>query len=144
VTDALLVRAPVGVTYRTLTDLDGWPLWHGGCATTRLPERTAGTDRHALALPLGRRSWRLALDVHGWRHDIGVRWDVRGAVELSAEWWLEQRAEGTVVHHVVHEVLTGRRAERRVRRHRRAVMLAMQAMKDHLELAVAVATGRVP
>jgi hypothetical protein len=144
VTDALLVRAPVGVTYRTLTDLDGWPLWHAGCASMRLPASDAGTDRHALALPFGRRRWRLALAVHGWRHDVGVRWDVRGDMVASTEWWLEQCGDGTVVHHIVHGAPSGRSEDRRVRQHRGAIMLAMQAMKDHLELAVAVATGRVP
>jgi hypothetical protein len=143
VTDALLVRAPVGVVYRTLTDLDGWPRWLDSCRSVRLPGDGAG-DHHAVALPDGRRAWRLAVTAHGWQHDAGVRWDVRGDVVLLAEWWLEGRTEGTVVHHVVHGTPHGRRAQRRVLRHRRVVMGAMQAMKDHLELAVALAAGRVP
>lgn len=153
-TDTILVRAPVGVVYRTLTDLDGWPRWLAGCRSVRIPTGEAqggeggsgapDADGHLLILPLGRRRWRLGVVVHSWRHDLGVRWDVRGDVGLAAEWWLEERREGTVVHHVVHGTPVGRRAERRVRRHRRAVMLALQAMKDHLELAVAVAAGRVP
>lgn len=160
-TDTILVRAPVGVVYRTLTDLDGWPRWLAGCRSVRVPSDAArggvgadgadgapdavsDADGHLLVLPLGRRRWRLGVAAHAWRHDLGVRWDVRGDVVLAAEWWLEERREGTVVHHVVHGTPVGRRAERRVRRHRRAVMLALQAMKDHLELAVAVAAGRVP
>ena len=150
-TESILVRAPVGVTYRTLTDLDAWPRWHSGCRSRRTA-RPAGTDAPgaadhvALVLPaprrgMRRRPWRLEVAVHGWRHDAGVRWDVRGDVELTAEWWLESCTEGTVVHHVVHEVV-GREA--RVVRHRQAMMHAMQAMKDHLELAVAVASGRIP
>jgi hypothetical protein len=147
VTDALLVRAPVGVVYRTLTDLDGWPCWLDGCRSVRLAgdeARGAPHDRHALTLPHGRRGWRIAVVAHGWRHDAGLRWDVRGDVVLTAEWWLEGRTEGTVVHHLVHGAPEGRRAERRVLQHRRAVMHALQGMKDHLELAVAVAAGRVP
>jgi uncharacterized protein YndB with AHSA1/START domain len=146
VTDALLVRAPVGVVYRALSDLDGWPRWLHGCRSVRLPgqpDEVCG-DRHVLTLPDGRRAWRLAVTAHSWRHDAGLRWDVRGDVVLDAEWWLEGRAEGTVVHHVVHGSPEGRRAARRVLRHRRVIILALQELKDHLELAVAVAAGRVP
>jgi uncharacterized protein YndB with AHSA1/START domain len=143
VTDAILVRAPVGVVYRTLTDLDGWSRWFDGSSSVRLDADEDVGDRHVLVLPDGRRRWRLAVDAHGWRHDLGVRWEVSGAVVLAAEWWLEQRHEGTVLHHVVHGRPVGRRAERRVRRHRRVMMGAMQAMKDHLELAVALASGRI-
>lgn len=146
----MLVRAPVGVVYRTLTDLDGWPRWLPGCRSVRLPDPSddahgpVGGDRHVLTLPDGRRAWRLAVTAHGWRHDAGLRWAVRGDVVLDAEWWLEGRTEGTVVHHIVHGSPEGRRAERRVLRHRRVIGLALQRMKDHLELAVAIATGRVP
>ena len=142
-TDAILVRAPVGVVYRTLTDLDGWPLWLARSRSVRLASDGTAGDRHALVLPDGRRRWRLAVTSHGWRHDLGVRWEVRGAVVLSAEWWLEQRPEGTVVHHLVHGQPVGRRAVQRVRRHRRVIMGTMQTMKDHLELAVALASGRI-
>jgi uncharacterized protein YndB with AHSA1/START domain len=153
VTDALLVRAPVGVVYRTLTDLDGWPRWLPGCRASRDMDgaRDVGQahqmDRHRLVIPLGLRRSRIRVESYGWRHDQGVRWEVSGTVRLSTEWWLEQRPEGTVVHHVVHPSATGtvgRRAARRALRHRRSMVLAMQAMKDHLELAVAVAAGRVP
>ena len=143
-TDAILVRAPVGVVYRALTDLDGWPQWLDGCRSARRATQDGPGDAHVLVLPYGRRRTRLAVTVDGWRHDHGVRWEVRGDVVLAAEWWLEARPEGTVVHHVVHGEPSGRRAVRRVRRHRRVMMLAMQALKDHLELAVAVAAGRVP
>jgi hypothetical protein len=73
-----------------------------------------------------------------------VQWEVSGDVVLSSEWWLEQRIEGTVVHHVVHGSPAGRRAVRRVRHHRHVLMAAMQDLKDHLELAVAIAAGRIP
>lgn len=150
-TESILVRAPVGVTYRTLTDLDAWPRWHSGCRSRRIAgpvgtDASGAADHVALALPAsrrrpGRRPWRLEVAVHGWRHDAGVRWDVRGDVELTAEWWIESCTEGTMVHHVVHEAV-GR--EVLVVRHRQAMMHAMQAMKDHLELAVALASGRIP
>lgn len=144
-TDAILVRAPAASVYRVLTDLDGWPRWHARCRTVRLPDdATRDGDGHAVRLPDGRRSWRIEVRAHGWRHDLGVRWEVRGAVALATEWWLEPVAEGTVVHHVVHASPAGRRDEARIARHRRAVGGAMQALKDHLELAVAIADGRLP
>lgn len=150
-TESILVRAPVAITYRTLTDLDAWPRWHSGCRSRRIA-RPVGTDAPetadhvALVLPdrhrgLRRRPSRLEVAVHGWRHDAGVRWDVRGDVELAVEWWLEPCIEGTLVHHVVHQAV-GR--EVRAVRHRQTMMYAMQAMKDHLELAVALASGRIP
>ena len=143
-TDAVLVRAPAAAVYRVLTDLDGWPRWLDGARSTRLAADGTDGDRHALALPDGRRRWRLAVRAHGWRHDLGVHWEVRGDVVLTAEWWLEPVREGTVVHHVVHGTPVGRRAERRVLRHRRVVGGAAQALKDHLELAVGLASGRLP
>ena len=142
-TDAILVRAPVGIVYRTLTDLDGWPRWLGRSSSRRLDAAGDDSDRHVLMLPDGRRRRRLVVDSHGWRHDLGVRWEVGGAVVLAVEWWLEERHEGTVVHHVVHGRPVGRRAERRVRAHRRVMMGVLQVMKDHLELAVALAGGRI-
>jgi len=145
VTDAILVRAPVGVVYRTLSDLDAWPVWHVGCRSTRLPAHPdrAG-DHHRLVLPLGRRSWSVDLVVDGWRHDDGLRWTLSRPFVATTEWWLEGRPEGTVVHRLVHDIGVDRRSDARVLRHRRAVTLAMQTMKDHLELAVALAAGRIP
>ncbi len=160
-TDAVLVRAPVGVAYRTLTDLDAWPSWLDGCRSERT--QTVGTatsgpgsdagrahdaaapDHHRLVLPGGRRPLHLTLVSYGWRHDAGMRWDVtwsgRRPGGVVAEWWLEARREGVVLHHLVHEAPSDARA---LGRYRSAVMQAMQAMKDHLELAVAHAAGRVP
>lgn len=161
-TDALLVRAPVGAVYRTLTDLDGWSRWLPGCRSARLAAED-GADRHLLVLPVslrspglrspGRRGQRMTVGVRGWRHDAGVRWDVERPVRLAVEWWLEPRREGTVLHHVVHGgplqdatapgASTGRAGASRVRRYRRAVGLAMQTMKDHLERVDASVTGGV-
>lgn len=167
-TDAVLIRAPAGVVYRTLTDLDGWPRWYAGCRSERAPVLVGpvppsggsapvvqGTgDQHRLVLPGRRRSLRLAVGVSGWRHDTGVQWSVqwsqwsqRSQGNLVAEWWLEGRRDGVVLHHLVHP--SERRGQangvlRMVDAYRHGVMLAMQAMKDHLELAVALAAGRVP
>lgn len=155
--EAALVRAPIGVAYRTLTDLDGWPTWYDGCRVRRL--ETSGragpsadpTDRHALVLPSVRGVVRLEVDAHGWRHDAGVAWDVRlggrRRVSAAAEWWLEECREGVVVHHLLHDPAGGPRRghdARAILRYRGAVMLALQALKDRLELAVAHAVGSIP
>ena len=163
-TDAILVRAPVGVAYRALTDLDGWPRWLDGCRSVRLdvvPDSAAG-DRHRLVLPQPRvtpgrrpvipRPLRLEVLASGWRHDTGLRWDVlwggRRARRASVEWWLEERREGVVVHHLVVPHLEGhptdRATDRAVLRYRRSIVDVLQGLKDHLELAVAHAAGGVP
>jgi uncharacterized protein YndB with AHSA1/START domain len=146
VTDALLVRAPVGLVYRTLTDVDGWPSWWPGCTTTLHGVRgTSATmsagDQHAVELRSGRRRLRLEVTAHSWRHDAGFVVDVAGDVELQGEWWLAPDPSGVIVHHVVRD-LAGR--SHGTDRYRRAVNDGMQALKDRLELTVAVATGRVP
>ena len=149
-TDAVLVRAPAGVVYRLLTDLDAWPGWLEGCRSERVDVdggagTVAGADHHRLVLPCGRRPLDLTLVCHGWRHDAGVRWDVawsgRRSGVLAVEWWIEGCREGAVMHHLVHEATVDARP---LQRYRAAVVGAMQAMKDHLELAVAHAAGRVP
>lgn len=85
-----------------------------------------------------------------------MRWEVslrgRAPTSVSVEWWLEDRREGVVVHHLVHHPVDdregtasgGKRGDRAVLRYRSSVTLALQALKDHLELAVAHAAGRVP
>jgi hypothetical protein len=145
VTDAHLVRAPVGLVYRALTDIDGWSTWWTGCRTSarEAPDAGAGSlgDHHAVTLTSGRRHLGLRVVAHGWRHDAGFLLDVRGDAQLQGEWWLAHDRAGAVVHHVTRE-LDGRMLG--AERYRRAVAAGMQALKDRLELAVAVATGRVP
>lgn len=154
--DSLLVRAPVGAVYRTLTDIDGWPLWWCGCDTTRVTtapapggvavsaDRSAG-DQHRLVLARGwsRRPARMLARVHGWRHDLGVHMelsDLRGRSLTTLEWWLEAGEDGTVVHRAMRDA----RSEAVARSLRRGLALGMQDLKDHLELAVALALGRGP
>lgn len=153
-TDAILVRAPIGSTYRVLTDIDAWPRWLPGCRSNRLADPPGASvdgpqaDRHRLVLPGLRRPVRLEISSFGWRHDAGLRWDVRWSGwtrgGTAAEWWLEEVREGAVVHHLIHGTAQGSRDPRGEDRYRRCVMFAMQTMKDHLELAVAHAAGRVP
>lgn len=138
---AVLVRAPAGLVYAVLTDVDGWDVWWPGCTTSRDPGGADdGDDHHHLVLTAGRRRIRLHAAVGGWRHDRGARIAATGRAGTSAagEWWLEPRPDGCVVHLLV--TAEGRRADRLVR----LLGSGLQALKDHLELAVAVADGRVP
>lgn len=147
--ERILVRAPVGVVYATLTDVDGWESWWRGCRTERIPVPAAGSDRaddadHHVVVLGGRWSRRtLQARIHGWRHDAGLRLglqDRRGRVLGEAEFWLEACGAGTLVHHILHDHAQGRPQER----YRRAVRGGMQDLKDHLELAVVIASGRLP
>lgn len=158
-TDAILVRAPVGLVYRALTDVTGWPDWWPGCRVTPIgavgtaeasPD-PASSDAYALELRGAGRPLRMTMTVHGWRHDLGMFVDVTGALELRTEWWLETRPDGAVVHHLLHEPLAQAAPARRSRRDRsaqdrylRGVAAGMQSLKDRLELTVMVALGRVP
>ncbi len=139
---AVLVRAPAGLVYAVLTDVDAWDAWWPGCTTRRDPRPGRATgdagDHHLLRLPVGRRGLRCRAAVGGWRHDRGLRAELRGGADAEAEWWLEPVEGGVVVHLLV--TARGRRADRTVR----ALGGGLQALKDHLELAVAVAAGRVP
>jgi uncharacterized protein YndB with AHSA1/START domain len=134
---AVLVRAPVGAVYRVLTDVDDWPAWWAGCRVIR-DTAHGGGDHHRLRLPAGWRPVRCRATVHGWRHEAGLRATLRDGADADVEWWLEPLADGTVVHALV--AARGLRARRVLR----AVGGGLQALKDHLELAVAVATGHVP
>ncbi len=136
---AVLVRAPAGLAYAVLTDVDGWDAWWPGCRTRReAVPRVAGdaADHHVLRLP-GSRQCRLR--VHGWRHDEGFRAELRGGSDADVAWWLAARSDGTTVVDL-HVAARGRRPARTVR----ALGVGLQALKDHLELAVDVAAGRVP
>ena len=149
VTAAILVRAPAAVVYGTLTDVDGWGAWWPACRTARA---TAGTatgsvpsedgDRHRLELPVGPRRLRLDARAHGWRHEAGLHLAIGGRHAADVEWWLEAVAAGTVVHLIVRP--TAATTDRAAVRLLRALGAGQQALKDHLELAVAHALGLVP
>lgn len=149
---AVLVRAPVGLVYLTLTDVDGWDTWWPGCRTRRStapPDATAAAagdrgaaDVHELVLRGGRGrglgSLRGDLTVHGWRREEGFRAVLGAGGGVRLEWWLAAAPGGTVVHLLVSA--GGPRPSRAVR----LFGDGLQALKDRLELAVAVADGRVP
>lgn len=145
---AVLVRAPAGLVYAVLCDVDGWAVWWPGCRTARSrgpvpvagsgPGPTGRVDHHDLVLPSGRRRLRCRATVHGWRHDAGLRADLDDGAHAAVEWWFEALEDGTVVNLLVST--DGPGAGRVVR----ALGDGLQALKDHLELAVDVAAGRVP
>ncbi len=137
---AVLVGAPAGLVYASLSHIDGWDAWWPGCRTRRddRADRGGAADHHLLGLPAGRRAVRCRATVDGWRHDEGLRMVLRGGVDADVEWWIQPVGGGAVVHLLV--AARGRRAERTVR----ALGGGLQALKDHLELAVAVASGWVP
>jgi len=138
VEDVALVRAPVGLVYATLTDVERWPTWWPGIAVA------PGDGPERWRLRFGRRPLAvvLAAEASGWRHDVGFRLALGGALEGESEWWLEPDRGGTVVHHVL-RVEDGRvrRAERRVARLRQAVRRGQWGLQDRLELAVRLALG---
>jgi uncharacterized protein YndB with AHSA1/START domain len=141
----MLVRAPVAVVYATLTDVDGWGLWWRGCRTERrAPQRpTAEGDHHRITTAGRWRRETFDARVHGWRHDEGLHatlCDRRGRTVGDVEWWLEPCPDGTVVH----LLFGGSAAGRRRQRGHAAMRAGLQDLKDHLELAVEVAVGRVP
>ena len=136
---AVLVRAPAGLTYAVLTDVDGWDAWWPGCRTRRDPAARAdgdAADHHVVRLPGYR---RCRMRVHGWRHDEGFRAELRDGMDADVAWWLGARPDGTTVVDL-HVAARGWRPTRSVR----ALGAGLQALKDHLELAVDVAAGRVP
>jgi hypothetical protein len=155
--ERILVRAPVGLVYATLTDVDGWHIWWRGCHTSRLtapspsvavdPDAAGAPDDHLVTFGVPWRRRRLIGRAHRWRHDEGVLVDLRdrrGREVGTSEWWLEGCPDGTVVHHVLHGGRDDAAGVRRRERHRRAVRSGLQDLKDHLELSVEVALGRVP
>jgi uncharacterized protein YndB with AHSA1/START domain len=151
-TDRMLVRAPVGVVYAVLTDIDGWHRWWRGCRTERIEDRSGDRwsadgqpSREQHLVVIGPRWTRRAriVSAHGWRHDVGMHLELRernGRPAGDVEVWLEACSEGTIVHHLLRGVPHARRRDAQ----RRAVRLGLQDLKDHLELVVDIALGRVP
>jgi hypothetical protein len=144
---AVLVRAPAGLVHAVLRDVDGWPGWWTGCRTARpapadaaavLPDGVTEASHHRLDVGVGWRRLRCRAVFHGWRQDEGMRVALRDGADADAEWWFEPVDAGTVVHLLV--TARGRSSQRVVR----GLGEGLQALKDHLELVVDVATGRVP
>lgn len=148
--DAGFVRAPVRLTYPLLTDVGGWPAWWPGVRTARMGDvRRPGTDdlheRWAVELRLRRRrAMRLQVVPHTYRHDAGFVLDLSGDLDGRAEFWLETREDGTVVHHVL--AATPRRGHplRVLRAYRQVVRRGLWGCKDHLQSQVRREAGLTP
>jgi hypothetical protein len=129
VDDDGFVRAPAGLVYRRLTDIQAWPTWwpHVAVAVHRVPG-----PEESWSLALGRGPGRLRLDaVAGeWRHDQGFVLKVSGDLEGTIEFWLEAGHDGTIVHVVTSADTVGPRALRTVKRLRRSVRAGLWGFKD--------------
>lgn len=144
VDDAGFVRAPVALVYRRLTDVARWPTWWPGVRVRELDRSPAG-ERWALELrgqPL--RRIRLAVLVHGWRHDAGFELGLTGDLDGRAEFWLESAHGGTVVHHVAAAVGTLPRGGWLLADYRRALRRGLWGLKDLLHLEARTSAGLLP
>lgn len=150
------MRAPVGLVYRTITDVAAWPAWWP--ALLAAPDvRTDGApdaaahDRAAAEverwrLVVGRRPGRtrLSATASGWRHDVGFRLALDGDLVGGAEWWLEPSRGSTIVHHVLDLDAVGGRDLRRIARLRRAVRRGLWGLQGRCEAAVLLALASAP
>lgn len=101
VDDAAYIRAPRPLVYRRLSDVARWPTWWIGLQAERL---SAVNNIETWSLQAQRdifRSLSLTLCLHTFRHDMGFAMQLAGDVSGTAEYWLEDQAGGTIVHHVL-------------------------------------------
>lgn len=131
------VAAPSALVYRLVTDLGAWGSWW-----PRVRVRPADLpDTHEVRVGRGPRAVRVRVEAHGWRHDVGVRLRLSGDLEGEAEWWLDPRPHGVVVHL---RTAVRARSRRAARTWRRAARRGLMAATDRAELAVRLALGRAP
>lgn len=144
VDDDGFVRAPVGLVYRRLSHVAGWPDWWAGARVRPMPSE-GGDEVWALDLPVAPlRRLRVAARVHGWRHEQGFLLTMRGAVDGRAEFWLEPTAGGTVVHHLLNADVPAQRYRTVHRDYRRAIRHGLWGLKDRLHLEARTAAGLRP
>lgn len=131
-TDEFYVAAPPARVYDALRAPGEW--WRGA-------RIASGEGRMAISAPGFRRlSSRVRFEARldGLRPGEGLTWWLeRGELRGRAEWWLEPFKDGTIAHYYL-DVEPGdrgrlRRWSARVRRHRWAVRLGMNGLKDGLE-----------
>lgn len=146
VDDDGFVRAPAGLVYRRLTNIQAWPEWWPDMVVHPSPG-----PEEAWSLELGRRLGRLRLHAEpgNWRHDQGFVLRVCGDLDGTIEFWLEADNHaagagdqappvdaGTVIHVVTSADTVGRRPVRTVRLLRRSVRGGLWGFKDLLQLEV--------
>lgn len=125
------VRAHRTDVHALLADIAGYGRWWPGVRSHAL-----GEQRYALELraPVGlRRRRRLVLEVTKERAGLGVRFDVRGDVEGSGEWFYLDEPSGVMVHAILRGVPTGRGRSTVLRDYRWCVRDALHALKRALE-----------
>lgn len=145
--DATFVRAPAASVYPRLTAVSDWPDWWPDCVVRPMEARapTDASDPRRCAVRLGRgRGVRISVRPHGWRADLGVHFEVAGDLDGRAEFWLETRAGGVVVHHLVVASTPRPRPHATLRRYRAAARRGMWALKDVVQSEVRTAEGLHP
>jgi|GEM_PF-2887804 len=141
-TDEVFITAPLEDVQRALLQLGaGDPWW------PRARVQTNG-GRLSLDAPAGRRFARVkfAAAISNIRPREGLTWTLeRGELRGRGEWWMESFKNGTIVHYYL-DVEPGdrgrfRRPSSRVRRHRWAIRLGINGLKDFLELRARAGAG---
>ena len=143
VDDDVFVRAPRQLVYRRVTDVASWPAWWRGVTVERQPDRDGRETWFVEARRDRRRSLRLLVSLHAFRHDTGVAMALTGDVTGQAEFWIDARDGGVVLHHV----LSGRTADRplsTLATYRRVVRRGMFGLKDAVQTEVRTAIGLRP
>ncbi|HWB71713.1 MAG TPA: hypothetical protein VG452_05805 [Egibacteraceae bacterium] len=133
--DSGFVRARRRDVHPFLRDVAGYERWWPGVATRPDGDAVALTLRPP---GLRRRPQRLRARQAAERADRGVNLAYRGDLEGEAEWYYLDEPAGVVVHYLLRAHTRPRGARRRLRDHRAAVRVALDALKDRLE------AGRVP
>jgi len=142
VDDDGFVRAPIGLVYRRLTDIDRWSTWWPGVTTTRAGPGDAW-DLAAAGRRLSR-PLRLHLDDLTWRHDAGFAFHCSGDLDGRGEFWLEPGWGGTVVHHWVSADVRDGNPLAVTRRYRAMLRHGLWGFKDAVQDEVRSAMGLAP
>jgi hypothetical protein len=134
-TDEFFIDAPPARVQEELVDAGRIGAWWPGARATGNGEHLTikAPSFRRLAAPV---SFVARLD--GLRPGEGFTWWLeRGELKGRGEWWLESFKDGTIVHYYL-DVERGDHGRRRsmstaVRRHRWAVRMGINALKDQLE-----------
>ncbi len=127
------VRAPIGLVYRQLSDIGGWPAWWPGLRASPLGAENAFRlvlRASPLSRPVG-----LRVQAHTWRHDLGFVLDLDGDLQGRAEFWLESGWGGTVVHHPMQVEAPGN-PRSTLARYRASLRRGLGGLKDDLQSRV--------
>ncbi len=129
--DVVAIRAPRSATYRRITDVGSWSQHWPALGIKQ--EGMNGNDL-VLRIPAGRlRNINLAATVGDWRHEQGFRMSLRGDINGSSEFWLDEHLDATLLHHVIGYQWSVRHST--VTAYRRSVRIAMLDLKAIVQSA---------